>query len=143
MTKPYSPKELRARIRAHLRRSSTEADTPITRVGDCDLDVGRSELRRAGKPLALVTHIVEAHGGSVRLESEPGFGSTFTLVSHVSILIVEDDPVPSVGVGVHPADAEQALDHPVESLGLAREELVVWAFRSSVVIARETSSSVR
>ena len=54
VTKPYSPKELRARIRALLRRTTPEtAAGGITRFGDCELDFGRAELRRAGKPVAM------------------------------------------------------------------------------------------
>ncbi len=53
MTKPYGPKELRARIRALLRRTSIETGGPeVVRFGDCELDFGRAELRRAGKPVA-------------------------------------------------------------------------------------------
>jgi DNA-binding response OmpR family regulator len=52
VTKPYSPKELRARVRALLRRGTSEAATTgVTRFGDCELDFGRGELRRAGKPV--------------------------------------------------------------------------------------------
>jgi DNA-binding response OmpR family regulator len=52
MTKPYSPKELRARIRALLRRTTPEmARAGITRFGECELDFDRAELRRGGKPV--------------------------------------------------------------------------------------------
>ena len=50
MTKPYSPKELRARIRALLRRTTTDTATAgIARFGDCEVDFGRGEVRRAGR----------------------------------------------------------------------------------------------
>jgi DNA-binding response OmpR family regulator len=51
ITKPYSPKELRARIRARLRRSSA-TESSVTRFGDCELDLTRGELRRAGRVVA-------------------------------------------------------------------------------------------
>ena len=52
ITKPYSPKELRARIRARLRRSSV-AEASVTRFGDCELDQERGELRRAGRLVSM------------------------------------------------------------------------------------------
>ena len=51
ITKPYSPKELRARIRARLRRPAGGAGEPIVQFGDCELDLERGELRKAGKPI--------------------------------------------------------------------------------------------
>jgi DNA-binding response OmpR family regulator len=39
-------------VRAHLRRSPSEPGITVTRFGDCELDLGRGELRRAGKPVA-------------------------------------------------------------------------------------------
>ena len=47
VTKPYSARELRARVRAHLRRGSTNTGD-IYRFGDAELDFTRCELRRGG-----------------------------------------------------------------------------------------------
>ena len=47
VTKPFSPRELRARVRALLRRATPDAE-PVQRVGDCEVDFPRAELRRGG-----------------------------------------------------------------------------------------------
>ena len=50
VTKPFSLRELRARIRAHLRRGGVEA-TRVFRFGNCELDLDRAQLRRGGAPV--------------------------------------------------------------------------------------------
>ncbi len=52
VTKPFSPRELRARIRALLRRTAPE-EPAIERFGNCEVDFERDELRRAGKTMEL------------------------------------------------------------------------------------------
>jgi DNA-binding response OmpR family regulator len=53
VTKPYSPKELRARVRALLRRPTTDrSGDEVARFGDCEVDFVRGELRRAGRAVA-------------------------------------------------------------------------------------------
>jgi DNA-binding response OmpR family regulator len=52
VTKPFSPHELRARIRALLRRSAAGSTDPqIFAFRDVEVDFARGELRRGGKPL--------------------------------------------------------------------------------------------
>jgi DNA-binding response OmpR family regulator len=49
VTKPFSPKELRARIRAALRRGSTHrGSSEVYRFGDNEVDAARCELKRNG-----------------------------------------------------------------------------------------------
>jgi len=52
VTKPYSARELRARVRAHLRRSG-KVLPDVYRFGDAELDFARCELRRGGKLVEL------------------------------------------------------------------------------------------
>jgi DNA-binding response OmpR family regulator len=52
VTKPFSPLELRARIKAILRRSSTEGSN-ISRFGDLEVDFDRFETRLAGEVVDL------------------------------------------------------------------------------------------
>ncbi len=49
VTKPFSPRELRARIAAHLRRAGRQqATSSCLRVGAAEVDFERAEIRRAG-----------------------------------------------------------------------------------------------
>jgi len=54
VTKPFSPPELRARIKAVLRRTSGE-DELIYRFGDAEVDFARCELRREGKTVEITS----------------------------------------------------------------------------------------
>jgi DNA-binding response OmpR family regulator len=57
VTKPFSPRELRARVKAVLRRlTPADATTEIYRFGEIAIDFGRAELTRAGR-LVEVTPI--------------------------------------------------------------------------------------
>jgi len=46
VTKPFGPRELRARIAALLRRSQGAVALPMVRIGDADVDLSRAEIRR-------------------------------------------------------------------------------------------------
>jgi DNA-binding response OmpR family regulator len=52
LTKPYSRRELRARIKALLRRAAPEAPA-LYRFGDVEVDFARYEVRRAGRRMEV------------------------------------------------------------------------------------------
>jgi DNA-binding response OmpR family regulator len=49
VTKPFSPRELRARINAVIRRTQEPGELQTYRFGDVEVDFARAELRRSGK----------------------------------------------------------------------------------------------
>src|SRR5437867_9641967 len=53
VTKPFSPKELVARVKTLLRRVSTPALPRVLRVGPLDLDLDRYTVHVAGQPTSL------------------------------------------------------------------------------------------
>jgi len=65
VTKPFSPRELRARIKAALRRAS--GDLPhVYRFGDVEVDFGRAELRRGGMPVEATSLELKLLGAFIR-----------------------------------------------------------------------------
>ena len=50
VTKPFSPGELRARIKAVLRRFDDATSLGTCRFGECEVDFDRAEVRRGGQP---------------------------------------------------------------------------------------------
>jgi len=50
VTKPFSPRELRARVKAALRRAAPD-EPEVFCFGDAEVDFARGEVRRAGTPI--------------------------------------------------------------------------------------------
>src|SRR5205807_4828778 len=53
VTKPFSPRELRARIRALLRRATAEESQERYGFSDVEVNFARGEVRRDGKPVEM------------------------------------------------------------------------------------------
>lgn len=75
ITKPFSMRELSARIRAHLRRSSREPGAPGYAFGDVRLDFRSHQATRSGRPIpmtrrefALLKHLVARRGEVIARE---------------------------------------------------------------------------
>jgi DNA-binding response OmpR family regulator len=57
VTKPFSPRELMARVQAALRRPQKQAAAGATySFGACEIDFAKMSARRAGKPITLTAH---------------------------------------------------------------------------------------
>jgi two-component system, OmpR family, alkaline phosphatase synthesis response regulator PhoP len=108
VTKPFSLRELRARIRAQLRRSARVRER-VCRFGDCEVDFDRAELRCGGRlvdvtPLELrLLEVFLRRAGRVLsreqlIELVWGHGTAITdraVDTHVFNLRKKIEPVPS------------------------------------------------
>lgn len=56
VTKPFSPRELTARVQAAIRRQRKPAPQAQYRFGDCEVDFSRMTIRRGGNPVVLTAH---------------------------------------------------------------------------------------
>jgi len=65
VTKPFSPRELRARVKAALRRSSADP-SEVYRFGDVEVDFRRAELRRGGVALEATSLELKLLGTFIR-----------------------------------------------------------------------------
>src|SRR5437764_8970765 len=108
VTKPFSLRELRARIRAQLRRAQAPPDRKF-RFGDCEVDFDRAELRRSGKLVditpqelrlldALIRHRGRVLTRNQLIEAAWGHGTAITdraVDTHIFNLRKKVEAVPS------------------------------------------------
>jgi DNA-binding response OmpR family regulator len=56
VTKPFSPRELTARVQAAIRRQRKPVPSAICRIAECEIDFKKMTVRRAGSPVILTAH---------------------------------------------------------------------------------------
>jgi DNA-binding response OmpR family regulator len=56
VTKPFSPRELMARVQAALRRRHKPTAMVAYKFGECEIDFARMSAKRAGAPITLTAH---------------------------------------------------------------------------------------
>jgi DNA-binding response OmpR family regulator len=56
VTKPFSPRELTARVQAAIRRQRKVPAPTVYRFGDCEIDFKRMTVWRSGSPIILTAH---------------------------------------------------------------------------------------
>lgn len=56
VTKPFSPRELTARVQAAIRRRRKPAVESTYRFGECEVDFKKMTIRRNGSPVVLTAH---------------------------------------------------------------------------------------
>jgi DNA-binding response OmpR family regulator len=56
VTKPFSPRELTARVQAAIRRLRKPAPQDTYRFGECEVDFKKMTIQRSGKPVVLTAH---------------------------------------------------------------------------------------
>jgi DNA-binding response OmpR family regulator len=56
VTKPFSPRELTARVQAAIRRQRKPTPPTIYHFADCDIDFKKMTVRRGGQPVVLTAH---------------------------------------------------------------------------------------
>nr|WP_302651876.1 response regulator transcription factor [uncultured Agathobaculum sp.] len=108
ITKPFLPQELLLRLRSVLRRVYRE-DAPSARLGDLEIDWGRSIVRRGGeetaltaKEFTLLKKLWDARGNIVTIDAlcaalwdGPLVGYENTLMVHIRRLREKIEPDPS------------------------------------------------
>lgn len=56
VTKPFSPRELMARVQAAIRRRRKPATAAVYRFADCEVDFKKMTVHRNGQPIQLTSH---------------------------------------------------------------------------------------
>ena len=56
VTKPFSPRELTARVQAAIRRQRKPLQRQVYRFGDCEVDFSRMTIHRSGNPVVITAH---------------------------------------------------------------------------------------
>jgi DNA-binding response OmpR family regulator len=56
ITKPFSPRELLARVQASIRRRRRPEQLATYKFGDCEVDFLKMTAKKSGKPLTLTAH---------------------------------------------------------------------------------------